>query len=65
MINHENINSLLIQAVKINNIKLVRLSLAAGADVAADNNCALRWAANNGHLEVVKLLEQHIQESGV
>jgi hypothetical protein len=33
--------------------------LDAGADVHADNDGALRWASNNGHLEVVKLLKQY------
>jgi len=35
---------------------LVKDALAAGADVHARNDYALRWASKNGHVEVVKVL---------
>jgi hypothetical protein len=36
--------------------KLTQALLKAGADVYACDNRALRWAAENGHTEIVKLL---------
>ena len=35
---------------------LVKDALAAGADVHAEDDYALRWASKNGHVEVVKVL---------
>jgi ankyrin repeat protein len=35
---------------------VVKLLIAAGADVSASNNYALRWAARNGNTKVVKQL---------
>ena len=32
-----------------------------GADVHANNDHALRWASQNGHLEIVKLLKDHMK----
>ena len=40
-------------AIKNNNIKVVKLLIEAGADVTADDNYAIRWASENGHVEVV------------
>ena len=37
-------------------VEVVKLLLAAGADVHADNDHVLRWASDNGRVEVVKLL---------
>jgi hypothetical protein len=34
----------------------VKLALKSGADVHADNDIALRWAAQYGHIDVVKVL---------
>ena len=34
----------------------IEMLVKAGANVHADNDAALRWSANNGHLEVVKAL---------
>ena len=51
----------LIKAVETGNVKLVRAVLAAGADVHAMDDEALRDAANQGHTEVVKLLKGAIR----
>ncbi len=37
-------------------VELTRALFDAGADVHANNDCALRWAAERGHTEAVKLL---------
>jgi len=37
-------------------LDFVKYLLAAGADVHADNDLALRWASESGHTEIVKLL---------
>jgi ankyrin repeat protein len=49
-------NKLLIQAVNINSVPLLRKAIKMGADPNCDGSWALRLAATNGHLEVVKLL---------
>ena len=36
--------------------KKIKQLIKEGADPKADNSYALRWAAKNGHLEIVKLL---------
>jgi len=33
--------------------------IKAGADVHADNDCAIRWASEHGHTSVVELLKKH------
>ncbi len=38
---------------KLEEIKKLNLSIE---DIRSDNNCALRWACRNGHIEVVKFL---------
>ena len=63
MTSRTSVNSLCIQAVETNNIKLVRLLLKAGADIAALNSQALRYAAIFGHTEIVKLFEQYMEEN--
>ena len=49
----------LIKAAKAGNTAAVKAALAAGADIHAANDDALRWASENGHLEVVKILKEH------
>ena len=49
----------LIEAVKQNNYSEVERLLQSGVDVHVCDDGALRWASENGHLEVVKLLLQH------
>ena len=39
--------------------KVVERLIQEGADVHTQKDKALRWASNNGHLEVVKLLLEH------
>ena len=39
--------------------KVEELLLEHGADIHADDNYALRWAAHYGHTKVVKLLISH------
>ena len=46
-----------IKACQVGNIKEVRKLLEIGTDYTADDNYAIRWARQNGHKEVVKLLE--------
>ena len=36
--------------------KKIEQLILEGADVHANNDCALRWASENGHLDVVKVL---------
>lgn len=42
---------------RIEYTETVRLLLDQGADVHAQNEAALRWAASNGHAETVRLLQ--------
>ena len=55
--------TLLLDSCKHGNLKLVRGLLLEYPDVVKDitanNNCALQWAANNGHEEIVKLLLEY------
>ena len=53
-----NLNDDLITACEIGNLELVRLCIINGADVEAQNNLAVRWAADNGHLEMVKYIKE-------
>ena len=43
-------------AAEYGHTEVVKLLLAAGADVHAQDNYALRWAASEGHTEIVRLL---------
>jgi len=36
--------------------------LENGANVHADDDCALRWAEENGHTETIELLKNHINK---
>jgi ankyrin repeat protein len=40
---------------------MVRMLLAAGANVHANNDLALRWASHNGHVDVVLALAEHVE----
>lgn len=42
--------------------KVIERLIQEGANVHADCDYALRWASQNGHHEVVKLLEDHISK---
>ena len=53
------INEKLIEAAKSGDLDQVRALIKEGADIHAWDDVALRWAASNGHLEVVKLLEMY------
>ena len=44
------------------NILGVMLMLDLGADVHVYNDYALRFASYNGHMEVVRLLEEHMRK---
>ena len=41
---------------ELSNVETIKMLIEAGAEVHADDDCALRHSANNGHLEVVKYL---------
>ena len=48
-----------LDSVLSGDLNKVKETVAQGADVNLHNNVAIYWAANNGHLEIVKyLLEQ-------
>ena len=38
---------------------VVKKLIEDGANVNAEDDCAIRWASENGHAEVVKLLKQY------
>jgi ankyrin repeat protein len=40
-------------------LKIVKLGIENEADVTANNNEAICWASEKGHLETVKLLLKH------
>jgi len=46
----------LIESARMGNIDGIKAALAAGADIHADHDDALRWAAASGHAEVVRVL---------
>jgi ankyrin repeat protein len=41
---------------RTDNVELVKKILKSGVDPAARDNYAIKWAADNGHTEIVKLL---------
>src|SRR3989344_2772907 len=43
----------------IYHLPVVQYLLDQGADIHAENDCALRWSAYNGHLPVVQYLLEH------
>jgi hypothetical protein len=46
----------LIERAKIGDVQIVEALLGAGADVHAENDDALRWAAERGHRDIVAML---------
>ena len=42
-------------------IEGVKVALKKGADFHAKDDYALRWAANKGHTEIVKLLKKYMK----
>ena len=55
-----NQNEKLINACKAGDLNLVKSLVQSGANIHAQDNAALRWAAGKGHLDVVK----HLVEQG-
>jgi hypothetical protein len=55
----DNLNNNLIQAVKECNLIKVKHLIEQGSDIHAANDCALKWSAYNGHVEVFKYLVIH------
>lgn len=56
-------DKMFIQACKIGDLDLAKVLLDKGADIYTDNNQALEWASQHGHLEVVVFLaEQMLKE---
>ena len=54
-----------ITACKQGNLESAKLYLKNGADIHAMNDYALRWASNNGHLEVVAYLKNQIRKEKI
>jgi hypothetical protein len=46
----------LLFSVKKNNLEIVKSLVQLGANIQAGNNCALKWASENGHLEMANFL---------
>lgn len=55
----ERINRRLIDASRLGNLQAVQQALAAGADIHAQADLALRYSAKNGDLLIVRYLVQH------
>ena len=53
------LNWMLIEMARKGSVKGVSMMLSKGADIHAGDDGALRWASQNGHLEVVKYLIEH------
>ena len=53
----QNLNDDLFKASKLGLLKVVKYLVENGANIHVYDNQAVRWASNNGHLEVVKYLE--------
>ena len=50
-------NDLLIESSKLGLLPVIKKLIEQGANVHADNDWAIRYAAYYGHLEMVKYLE--------
>jgi ankyrin repeat protein len=57
--NQIDLNQAMIDFSRIGNVQIVEILLEYGADVHAGNDWVLRYASNNGHYEVVELLESY------
>ena len=56
-------NSIIIEEpMDIRKVETWKWSVQEGINIHADDECALRWASKNGHLDVVKFLTQYIQK---
>ena len=53
-----------IDACKHGSLDKVISLLDQGADIHTDNECPLRWSAENGHLHVVQYLLEHSAKIG-
>ena len=49
-------NDLLIESVKLGILPIIKKLIEQGANIHAEDDYAIRWAAWNGHLETVKYL---------
>lgn len=58
-INQDELNSALVNQCELGRTEIVKLLLANGADIHAENDWALRNAVGKGHIEIVKLLIEH------
>ena len=54
-----NTQIILYEACSIGNLELVKLCVENGADITAEYNYAIRWAAYYGHLDVVIYLHKN------
>ena len=54
------INDVLIKACELGHLAVVEYALKNGANVHAEDDCALGWASENGHADVVKLLNKAV-----
>ena len=50
-------NDLLMESAKLGLLPVVKKLIEQGANVHAGNDKAIKWAAQNGHLETVKYLK--------
>ncbi|EQD79170.1 ankyrin containing protein, partial [mine drainage metagenome] len=50
--NHEDYQRTIRTAAGNGELEVVKTLLSGGADIHADDDYALRWSAENGHLEV-------------
>ncbi len=53
------LNNMLVEMAKEGSVKGVSMMLFKGADIPAENDLALKWASERGHLEIVKYLAEH------
>ena len=61
-IRNKDYDNALINSAKNGNIKIVKSILDSGANIHARDDYALRLASKNGHLDVVKYLQEYIDK---